>query len=43
MSAENTVRTILEFMAIILAIYGLTHEDKFIALEDKIIERLRNR
>lgn len=37
------IRTILELAAVIAVIYGFAHEDKFIALEERIFERMRHK
>lgn len=37
------IRTIIEIAVVVLVIYGFTKEDKFIAFEDRIAERIRNR
>lgn len=37
MSTSNTVRTIIEFLAIIAAIVAMINEDRFIAFEDRVV------
>lgn len=35
--------SIIELAAVIAVIYGFAHEDKFIALEERIFERMRHK
>lgn len=37
MSTSDTVRTIIEFLAIIAAIIAMINEDRFIAFEDRVV------
>lgn len=37
MSTSDTVRTIIEFLAIIAAIVAMINEDRFIAFEDRVV------
>lgn len=38
LSSSDTIRTIIEFLAIVIAITGLIMEPKIIKFEDKIVE-----
>lgn len=35
------LRTIIEIIAVLLIIYGFIHEDKFIAFEERIGEKIK--
>ena len=35
------LRTIIEIIAVLLIIYGFIHEDKFIAFEERIDEKIK--
>lgn len=35
------LRTIIEIIAVLLIIYGFIHEDKFIAFEERIVEKIK--
>lgn len=37
MTTALAIRTVLEIVAVLFVIYGVLHEDKFIAFEDKVI------
>lgn len=41
MALKFAIQTALEFVAVILIIYGFWHEDKLIAFEDKIRAKLK--
>ena len=38
MNTADTVRTIIEFLAIAAAIIAMVNEDRFIALEDRVVD-----
>ena len=38
MSTSDTVRTIIEFLAIAAAIVAMINEDRFIAFEDRVVD-----
>lgn len=35
------LRTIIEIIAVLLIIYGFIHEDKLIAFEERIVEKIK--
>lgn len=37
MNTADTVRTIIEFLAIVAAIVAMINEDRFIAFEDRVV------
>ena len=41
MALKFAIQTALEFVAVILIIYGFWHEDKLITFEDKIRAKLK--
>ena len=41
MSTLHTWQTIIEIVVAVFIIYGLFHEDKFVAFEEKIIRKFR--
>ncbi len=43
MALKFAIQTALEFVAVILIIYGFCREDKLIELEDRIKARIRER
>ena len=38
MNTADTVRTIIEFLAIAAAIVAMVNEDRFIAFEDRVVD-----
>lgn len=38
MSTSDTVRTIIDFLAIAAAIIAMVNEDRFIAFEDRVVD-----
>lgn len=43
MALKFAIQTVFEITAVIAVIYGFAHEDKFIALEERIFERMRHK
>ena len=43
MALKFVIQTALEFVAVVLIIYGFCREDKLIELEDRIKARIRER
>ena len=43
MVLKFAIQTLIELAVILLLIYGFVHEDKLIALEERIFERMRHK
>lgn len=43
MALKFVIQTALEFVAVVLIIYGFWHEDKLIAFEDRVRAKIRAR
>lgn len=43
MTTAFAIQTVLEILAVLFVVYGLLHEDKFVAFEDKMIARFKQR
>ena len=43
MALKFAIQTALEFVAVVLIIYGFWHEDKLIAFEDNLKAKILNR
>ena len=43
MVLKFAIQTLIELAVILLLIYGFVHEDKFIALEERIFERTKHK
>lgn len=41
MALKFAIQTVLEFVAVVLIIYGFVHEDKLIAVEDRVRAKLK--
>lgn len=41
MSQPDTLRTILEFFAVVFAIYAMVNQKKFIKFEDRVIKKIK--
>lgn len=43
MTTAFAIQTVLEILAVLFVVYGLLHEDKFAAFEEKIIRIIKKR
>lgn len=43
MTAGFTIQTILEIVATLFVVYGILHEDKFVAFENKVCRLIKNK
>lgn len=41
MTTAFAIQTVLEILAVLFVVYGLLHEDKFVAFEEKIIRIIK--
>lgn len=43
MTTNFAIQTALEFVAVLFVVYGILHEDKFVAFEDRMIKTVKSK